>query len=127
MPKNAIKPSAWASALMVASLAACAGTGAEYRPIVDGPVASGFETDLAACQDLSREREIWNADTKSDALAGGLLGAAVGAAGDALAGGIVVGAAGALLGAGGQAYEILEERKQIVISCMAGRGYQVIG
>ena len=117
---------------LVASLglAACANTGASYRPINDGPVGVGYQSDLTQCQRLATERRYMNGDTRNKALAGAGLGAIAGLADDdtndtegAIAGAIV----GALVGSGQGAAEAHGERRQIVIQCMRGRGHRVVG
>ena len=110
--------------LLPLGLAACANTGANYTPIVDGPKNSAFYADLSACQTLATERGYLNDDTKGDALLGAALGALVGAVdGDVLGGAVVGGAAGTAAGA----YKAKDERKSIVVSCMQNRGHQVVG
>lgn len=45
---------------------ACAGGGADYAPVVDGPRSMAYQADLQACQALARERALMNADTRTD-------------------------------------------------------------
>lgn len=121
-----------AATLLVAAsvLAACANTGAAYRPIVDGPRAAGFEVDLSECQDLARERKLMNGDTKTQAAMGAVLGALVGLADDDVSDteGVIGGAiAGAAAGSVSGSVDAQGERKDIVIQCMRGRGHKVVG
>lgn len=110
--------------LLTLGLAACANTGANYTPIVDGPKNSAFYADLSACQTLATERGYFNDDTKSDAFLGAALGALIGAVdGDVLGGAIVGGATGTAAGA----YKAKDERKSVVVACMRNRGHQVAG
>lgn len=109
------------------SLAACAGTGADYEPIVDGPKGPKYSGDLASCQKLAKERKYINPDVKTGAVVGasiyGVLGAVI--TGDVE--GAVAGAGlGALAGGGEEAYKVKNQRRSIVISCMQQRGYRVM-
>lgn len=115
------------SVMMVALLSGCANTAADYEPLVDGPKDARFYDDLAECKALAEQREYLNGDTKSEAVLGAGLGALAGAldgGGTDILGGAIVGGA---VGAGGRAWETREERKGIVIQCMAGRGHNVVG
>ena len=120
----------------VFAVTACAGSGAEYRPIVDGPRGPAYSSDLTACQNVARQRSYANADVKSDAAAGaavgGLLtGLAVGVEEGDVGAGIVGALVGAALGgavAGSErAWETQGERSGIVVACMRGRGHNVVG
>jgi len=106
-------------------LAGCGASGAHYRPIVDGASGERFEADLAACQDVSRQREYLNADVRSSALIGAAFGALLGSdsLGEAAAGAGVVG----VLSGARRAWEVRAERKQIIIECMHQRGHRVVG
>ncbi len=121
MRKQSILPLA-----LAAMLTACAGTGAEYEPIVDGPKNEAYELDLTACQKLAEERSYTNPDVKTEAAAGAVVGGIHGALENretAIAGAVV----GAVFGGGGKAFDAIEERKGIVKKCMQGRGYEVLG
>jgi len=110
-------------------LSACAGGGAAYVPILDRPSASA-DADLADCQALAEQRSYDNADTRTGALIGAGLGGLVGLSNsydgdfDDFVGGALIGGA---LGGGSAALQTREERKHIVLSCMAGRGHRVLG
>ncbi|WP_371397073.1 glycine zipper family protein [Fretibacter rubidus] len=110
-------------------LSACAGSGANYNPIIDGPIGATYSADLQGCQALAKQRNYINADTKNDALIGAALGGIIGLfepgddAENALAGALVGGA----IGGAGTAFEARGERKDIVRNCMAGRGHNVVG
>ena len=107
-------------------LAGCAATGANYAPIADGPVSITYAADLETCQQLATKRGYMNDDTKTNAMIGAGLGALAGLADDgggALAGAVV----GALAGGGAGMVETREQRRQIVIECMKGRGHRVVG
>lgn len=111
-------------------MSACANTGAGYHPITDGPLNASFHSDLNSCQQLATKRQYINGDTKTKAVIGAGLGMLAGLADDdvsdsegAIAGAIV----GALAGGGSEMLNTSEQRRQIVISCMKGRGHPVIG
>jgi len=111
---------------MVIFVSGCANTASDYTPIVDGPTGALFEQDLAACKTLAEKRDYLNGDTKTEALLGAGIGALVGAAGNG--GDILAGAvAGGTIGGAGKAWEVREERKNIVIKCMGGRGHAIVG
>lgn len=112
------------------ALAGCANTGAKYEPIADGPVSVTYAADLESCQQLATDRGYINADTKTNAMIGAGLGALAGIADDdvndtegAIAGAVV----GAIAGGGAGMVETREQRRQIVIDCMKGRGHPVVG
>ena len=107
-------------------VAACAGSGGLYEPIVDSPKAVKYTDDLSSCQPLSDEREYINGDVKSQLLAGAEVGAIAGSiAGleSAVVGAIVASAARD----GSRALEEYNETKSIVIKCVKGRGHNVVG
>ena len=115
------------AAFITLTMTACTSmsTGADHRPIVDGGDLTNYESDLAACKQVAEQRDYVNDETKSDALIGAGIGAISGAdgnSGDIIGGAIV----GAVVGAGSKAYEVRSERKQIVINCMRGRGYNTV-
>lgn len=110
--------------------AACADTGAAYNPIPDGPVSASYAPDLEQCRQLAARRAYLNGDTRTDALVGAGVGGLVGLADDevsdvegALAGAMV----GAVAGAGAGMLETRDERRDIVVQCMRGRGHRVVG
>lgn len=115
--------------LAAISLTACAGGGAAYQPIVDGPIDAAFQQDVSECQALAEQRGYNNSDVKTGAAAGAALGGVVGLlqpgkdAGNLLAGALV----GSAYGGGGAALGTRAERKNIVKRCMIGRGHRVIG
>lgn len=104
-------------------VAACADSGANYRPILDGTPTAAYETDLAACQALARRQ------FGHDALGATVLGAGIGAAMGKADGGEALGgaAAGALTGGVMGAVDTNERREAIVLECMRGRGHRVVG
>lgn len=112
--------------LSAAALAACAGSGADYAPILDGPPAPAFQSDLAACQTLARTQRQFDRETAGAAVLGAGAGALLAAAeddADAAAGAI----AGALAGGIAGAVDAGERREDIVADCLRGRGHRVVG
>lgn len=121
----------------VVGLSGCAGGGAAYTPIIDGPVTENYYQDLATCQSLAQQRRYDNADVRTNAVIGAGLGGLAaladndkGRRGHHDEDGFEEFALGALIGAifggGARALETREERKHIVLNCMSGRGYRVL-
>ncbi len=98
--------------------------------VTDGPRTMGYQTALASCKALADNYKTGNA--RGAAMVGGALGGTVGAL-DPSQGSTNVqsAAAGAALGAlvtGGRvASDIEVQRRNIVIRCMNGRGFRVVG
>lgn len=113
------------STAVLALVAACANSGANYQPILDGAPSPAYQADLDACQALARNQTQFDEDT----IAASVLGAGVGAvlgevdSGDHLEGAI----AGALAGGVSGAVDANEKRESIVIECLRGRGHRVVG
>lgn len=106
-------------------LTACAGTGAEYRPVVDRP-GPNFETDLAQCQHLATQRDYVNGDSMTDTAVGAGIGGVVGILSNSWTGAAVGAAVGGAGGATVGGLEAKDDRKTIVVKCMQGRGYNVL-
>lgn len=107
-------------------LTACADTGAQYTPILDGAPMPGFQSDLSACQMLAREAAHPREETWAAAGLGAVAGAILGEwdeEGDPLGGAI----AGAVAGGAASAVEGVEAREAVVVECMRGRGHRVVG
>jgi hypothetical protein len=106
------------------SLTACGATAARYKPVVDQPNAN-YSADLANCQKLAETRSYLNDDVKTAALAGAVAGTVLGLGDwdDSLGGAVI----GSLIGAGGQAWDTREERKDIVMQCLRGRNHLIAG
>ena len=107
---------------------ACTNTGANYQPIIDGPIGPNYNVDLQQCQQLAASQASVDGSTAGNA--------AIGAAGAAAVTGIVqdssdnlgrAAAAGALIGAGADVYAKNQNKEVIVRNCMRGRGYNVVG
>lgn len=106
-------------------ITACADSGANYQPILDGAPTAAYQADLAECRALARNQPKF----KQEAIGGAALGAGIGAAlgqaesDDALGGAI----AGALAGGVASAVDGNERRQVIVVECLRGRGHRVVG
>src|SRR6218665_137010 len=106
-------------------LGACAGTGADYRPIVDKP-GRNYNNDLAQCQRLAEQRDYVNGDSMTDTAVGAGVGGVIGILSNSWPGAAVGAGVGALGGATVGGLEAKNDRKNIVIRCMKGRGYTVL-
>lgn len=115
--------------LLAFSLSACAGGGAAYEPIVDGPKNAKFQQDIQECQALAEQRSYDNSDVKTGALAGAAVGAVAGLLrrGNSNSDPLIGAAVGGAYGGGGAALGTRAERKNIVKRCMTGRGHRVLG
>jgi hypothetical protein len=119
-------------ALMAVSIfglvAACENTGANYRPVIDGPVGANYETDLYQCQSLAASGATVDGNTAGTVVAGAGLGAAssviINDNSDNLG---QAAAVGALAGLTADAINKNQNREAIVKNCMRGRGYNVVG
>ena len=107
---------------------ACASSGANYTPIIDGNIGPNYNADLAQCQALARTQPTVDGRTAG--------AAAIGAAGAAGTKAIIddsasdlgrTAVAGALIGAGASALQNTQNQEVIVRNCMRGRGYNVVG
>lgn len=112
--------------IAVPLVVACADSGANYQPILDGPVTPAFQADLAACQTLARNQSQFDQETVAASVLGAGAGALLGEAdesADALGGAV----AGALAGGAASAVNVSERREAIVVACLRGRGHRVVG
>ncbi len=112
----------------IALVGACANTGANYQPVVDGPVGPNYNFDLQQCQQLAASQPAVDGSTAGNA--------ALAAAGTAATTAIIqdssdnlgrAAAAGALLGAGADVVAKNQNKEVIVRNCMRNRGYNVVG
>jgi len=110
---------------LLPSLVACAGSGANYTPILDGQPTSTFQSDLEACQALARNQNQFDQERVAATVLGAGAGAILGEAdsGDALGGAV----AGALAGGVASSVDVNEQREAIVIECLRDRGHRVVG
>jgi hypothetical protein len=107
-------------------LSACADSGANYTPILDGDATPAFQSDLTGCQMLARYQHQIDKETKTAAALGASTGALFGAMDNdgTAAGGALV---GALSGGVAGAVNARDKRKAIVVECLRGRGHPVVG
>lgn len=113
---------------LISLVAACANSGANYKPVIDGAVGPNYGTDLAQCQSLAASDAQVDGSTAGAVAAGAGLGAASSViwegnssnAGEAAA-------VGALAGLTSNAIRKNEKRESIVRNCMRNRGYNVVG
>lgn len=124
-----MRPQILLLALTSLSVAACANSGATYRPIVDGPRDHVYERDLADCQALAEERGYVDGETRTAMFAGAVIGGLLGwASRNSDAEDVADGAlAGAAVGGLSGAAEAHGERREIVVTCMERRGHNVLG
>lgn len=122
---NALKFSALSFTLLAAG---CASTGANYTPIIDGPVGPNYNVDLAQCQQLSQQQAIVDGGTATTAAT---------TAGVAGVGSVIINdnsddlgeavAVGAIAGLASGAVQNNQRREAIIRNCMRSRGYNVVG
>ncbi len=113
---------------LIGGLAACENSGANYSPVIDGPVGQNYNVDLAQCQQLAASQPTLDSDTA---------GAVAVGAGTAAVGSVIVNdnsddlgdaaAVGAIAGLTGDLFSKNAQRESIVKNCMRGRGYNVVG
>ena len=113
------------AAIGLGLVAACADSGANYTPILDGAPTAAYLADLDDCQTLARAQRQFDEDTVAATVLGAGAGAVLGEAdsGDALGGAV----AGALAAGISTAVDASEKREAIVIECLRGRGHRVVG
>lgn len=110
--------------------AACAGTGAQHKPVLSAVPGPGYDQDLNDCSTLAKSQGLWNPETKTNTVIGATIGALSGLGDEtidsteaALAGAVVGAAAGATAGA----LEMRNTRKDILVECLRDRGHPVAG
>lgn len=111
---------------VLALTAACADSGANYTPLLDGPATPAFQADLDACQMLARDQKQFDQETIAAMVLGAGAGAILGDLdddADALGGAI----AGAVAGGAASAVDVSDRREAIVVACLRGRGHKVVG
>ena len=110
--------------------AACTKSGADYDPIVDGPKDARYYSDLSACRVLARQVESSTPGQRAagGAIAGGVIGAlTTDKSSDTLedaAGGAVI---GAIFSSATGDPDVDAKQQNVIMRCMAGRGYKVVG
>lgn len=126
-----MKPVMFLTPLMIAALvSACAESGANYAPVLDGEPTAAYAHDLRACQALAANQRQFDRQTAGSAALGAGVGALADVADDdvseseGIAAGLVV---GALVGAAAGAGDASDRRESIVVECLRGRGHRVVG
>lgn len=113
---------------LVCLTAACENTGANYTPVIDGPVSANYNSDLAACQSLAASQPAVDGSTAGAAATGAGLGAASSVIlndnSDKLGRAAAV---GAVAGLTSDAIRKSQNKESIVKNCMRNRGYNVVG
>lgn len=108
--------------------AACANSGANYEPVVDGPKNANYYADLNACQSLAASQPAVDGTTAGAAAVGAVGGAATNAIWNDSSDNIGEAAAiGALAAVTGDAVRKNNQREAVVKNCMRGRGHNVVG
>ncbi len=116
------------------SLSACATGGAAHQPIIDGPMdpeyRAAYQQDLGECRQVAEQRSYDNSDVRTQALVGAGIGGLLGLAnaysadeGDFFTGAII----GGLFGGGQEALNTRDQRREILLNCLANRGHNVLG
>ncbi|MEP2533620.1 glycine zipper family protein [Shimia sp.] len=113
---------------VVLGLAACANSGANYQPVVDGPVGPNYNADLAQCQQLAASQGALDSNAGGKAAAGAGVAAATTAVFNNEGNNVRDAAAvGALAGLTASAIDQNSKKEAIVRNCMSKRGYNVVG
>ncbi len=113
---------------LIGSLAACENSGANYQPVIDGPVGPNYSTDLAQCQNLAASQGALDSNATGKAAAGAGVAAATTAVFNNEGNNVRDAAAvGALAGLTASAIDQNSKKETIVRNCMRQRGYNVVG
>jgi len=108
--------------------AACDNTGANYTPVIDGPVSANYNADLSNCQALAASGATVDGRTAGSVASGAALAGASSVIWNGNSSNLGEAAAvGALAGLASSAFQKTAERESIVKNCMRGRGYNVVG
>jgi len=108
--------------LAVLTLSACSSPGAQYRPEVNGGDLANYSNDLKSCQELAKKHK---GNEEGSTAIGAILGGVIGSS-DSTEATIAGAAIGAIVGAVSGDYQTKQAQKQLVISCMQQKGYNVI-
>lgn len=113
---------------LIGSLSACANSGANYQPVIDGPVGPNYGNDLAQCQNLAASQGALDSNAAGKAAAGAGVAAGTTAvfnnSGNNVRDAAVV---GAVAGLTASAIDQNSKKETIVRNCMSQRGYNVVG
>ncbi|WP_425045476.1 glycine zipper family protein [Primorskyibacter sp. S87] len=109
-------------------VAGCANSGANYKPVVDGPVGPAYEADLAACQSLAASSPTVDGNTAGSAATGAAVAGASSVIWNGNSDNLAEAAAvGLIAGITGDAVQKNKQRESVVKNCMRGRGHNVVG
>ncbi len=112
----------------VSLLAACANSGANYTPVVDGPKGEKYQADLANCQALAASGKPVDGRVAGSTATGAALAGASSVIWNGNSSNLGEAAAvGALAGLTSGLVRRNAEQESIVVNCMARRGHNVIG
>ncbi|PRY25169.1 hypothetical protein CLV78_102346 [Aliiruegeria haliotis] len=107
---------------------ACENSGANYTPVIDGPVSANYNSDLAQCQSLAASQGTVNSETGAAALTGAALAGGTAALIDNTGSNARDAAlVGAVAGGISSAAQNVSQKEVIVRNCMRSRGYNVVG
>jgi len=113
---------------MVLALAACENSGANYTPVIDGPVGPNYSNDLAYCQALAAQQGTFDSNVAGNAATGAVVAGGTTAVlnnkGTNVRDAVLV---GAVAGVAASALQQQNNKANIVANCMRNRGYRVIG
>ncbi|WP_162932988.1 glycine zipper family protein [Roseovarius sp. EL26] len=109
----------------VLSVTACTQEPVSRDLVVDGIQTAQFDADRQECIELARNYE--DESVKRGALRTAAVGGLVGAVEGGVGGAVVGAAVGGGLGAWDAAPERDDDRREVLIRCMQGRGHAVIG
>ena len=113
------------AALTALSLAACAEHPLERELVVDGSRNAQYNDDFMECLHLAQNYD--DGSVRTGATVGAVLSGLAGAAEEDVEGAIVGAALGGALGTAEASSELDEERRDVLIRCMQGRGHRVVG
>lgn len=115
-------------ALCLCLVAACANSGANYRPVIDGPVGPNYDADLADCQSLAAQQGAFDQNTGAAAATGAVVAGGTAAIFNNRGNNVRDAAlAGAATGVAAGALQQQNNKAAIVRNCMRSRGYNVVG
>lgn len=113
---------------LICFVAACENSGANYQPVIDGPVGPNYDIDLAQCQSLAARQGAFDSTTGASAgtgaLAAGGTTAVLNNKGTNVRDAAIV---GAVAGIAAGAVQQQQNKAAIVRNCMRSRGYNVVG
>ena len=113
---------------LVIAVAACANSGANYTPIIDGTLDARYSADLAECQRLAAQQQTVDSSSAGAAAVGAGVAAATTGILDNKGNNVRDAAAvGAILGLTSSALRNTSRQEAIVRNCMSRRGYNVLG